>query len=107
NLPNNTVNDSVVDYDTAGARNIATDIGVFQSTDGGKQWVTVSAGLPKVLVRALNLHRASRTLRAVTYGRSMWDLAVPVSTPSLAPHIDSATLATTALTLSGRNFSAA
>src|SRR5207248_115722 len=82
--------------DIAGILYVATDIGVFQTSDGGKQWVTLSTGLPKVLVRALNLHRASRTLRAVTHGRSMWDLAVPAATPSLAPHIDSATLSSAA-----------
>jgi uncharacterized protein (TIGR03437 family) len=113
NLPNIPVNDLVVDPDLANTLYVATDIGVFQSTDGGQSWSTLSAGLPHVLVSALNLHRASRTLRAVTYGRSMWDLSVPLPGASQAPHIDAVSPASLAggagpvtVTLSGANFAA-
>src|ERR1041385_9091950 len=34
---------------------------------------------------SLKLHRSSRILRAATHGRGMWDLIVPLSTPSPVP----------------------
>ena len=107
-LPNIPINDIVADPDLPGVLYIATDIGVFQSTDGGGSWSTLSAGLPRVLVRSINLHRRSRTLRAVTYGRGMWDLALPAAGASKPPRIDGVTPAAVtgpvALTISGSNF---
>ena len=109
-LPDIPVNDIVLDPDIAGTIYLATDIGVFQSADDGQHWTTLSNGFPRVLVRALNLHRPSRTLRAVTYGRSMWDLSVPIAGTSLGPHIDSYSPAAVApgspVTVTGSNFGA-
>jgi uncharacterized protein (TIGR03437 family) len=102
NLPNVPVNDVVVDPDVADTLYVATDIGVFSTSDGGQAWATLSTGLPRVLVQSLSLHRASRTLRAATYGRSMWDLSVPLSSPSLAPHVDAYAAGT--FTVTGSNF---
>jgi uncharacterized protein (TIGR03437 family) len=111
NLPNIPVNDIVVDPDLPSRLYIATDIGVFQSADGGQSWSTLSSGLPNVLVQSLNLHRPSRTLRAVTYGRSMWDLGLPLPGASLAPHVDSLSPASVSagpspvnIALTGSNF---
>jgi uncharacterized protein (TIGR03437 family) len=109
NLPNIPVNDLVVDPDSPGVLYIATDIGVFQSSDDGQTWFTMSKGLPRVLVRSLNLHRSSRTLRAATYGRSVWDLSVPLSTDTRAPRIDSPSTLTAAadalsFSVTGSNF---
>ncbi len=111
NLPNIPMNDIVADPDIPGTLYVATDIGVFQSPDDGRTWSTLSNGLPNVLVRSLNLHRPSRTLRAVTYGRSMWDLALPAPV-SKAPRIDSVSPpvipggAPATLTVTGSNFGA-
>ena len=77
NLPDIPMNDIVADPDLPGTLYLASDIGVFQTSDGGQNWSTLSNGLPARLVRSLNLHRPTRTLRAATYGRSMWDLALP------------------------------
>jgi len=111
NLPNIQVNDIVVDPDQSNALYIATDIGVFLSSDGGITWSTLSNGLPRVLVQGLNLHRPSRTLRAVTYGRSMWDLSVPLAGASAAPRIEALSPASVSagtnpinITLTGSNF---
>src|SRR6202042_2834166 len=41
------------------------------------------------VVDSLVLHRASRTLRAATHGRSMWDILVPLPAPSVQPIINS------------------
>ncbi len=87
NLPNIPVNDVLIDPDLAGALYVATDVGVFQTTDGGAIWSPLGSGLPRVVVMGLKLHRRSRTLRAATFGRSMWDLSIPVG--NLAPIINS------------------
>jgi hypothetical protein len=77
NLPNTPANDIVVDPDIASTLYLATDVGVFISTNDGASWLTLKAGLPNVAVFGLKLHRPSRTLRAATHGRGMWDLSVP------------------------------
>src|ERR1035441_9894295 len=57
-------------------------------------WLPLGSGLPYVVVNSLKLHDPTRTLRAATYGRGVWDLWVPVgnqvpitiaSSPSGAP----------------------
>jgi uncharacterized protein (TIGR03437 family) len=59
------------------------------TADGGTKWSTLGSRLPRVVVYSLVLHRASRTLRAATHGRSVWDIAVPLSSPSVQPTITS------------------
>lgn len=74
-LPNIPVNDIVVDPDLANTLYVATDVGVFETTDGGTNWSPLGmTTLPHVAVMSLKLHRASRTLRAATHGRGVWDL---------------------------------
>jgi len=82
-LPNIPVNDIVIDPDQTNTVYVATDIGVFQTTDGGTSWTPLGSGLPTVAVLGLKLHRASRTLRAATHGRSAWDLALGVPGPGV------------------------
>ena len=74
NLPNTPANDIVVDPAATNTLYLATDIGVFKTTNGGGSWFTFSNDLPNVAVLGLKLHAASRTLRAVTHGRSAWDI---------------------------------
>jgi len=78
NLPNTPVNDIVIDPDLANTFYVGTDVGVFRTTDGGVTWSTLVTGLPRVAVFSLKLHRTSRTLRAATHGRGVWDLLVPL-----------------------------
>jgi uncharacterized protein (TIGR03437 family) len=87
NLPNLPVNDLVVDSDIPGTLYIGTDAGVMVNTDAGAAWTTLGNGLPRVVVESLVLHRASRTLRAATHGRSMWDILVPLPSKSIQPTI--------------------
>src|ERR1017187_1377515 len=93
-LPDIPVNDLVIDPDIPNTLYIATDIGVFRSVDGGGSWLPLASGLPYVVVNSVKLHEPTRTLRAATYGRGVWDLWVPVgnqvpvgivSSPSGAP----------------------
>src|SRR5262249_49484395 len=86
-LPNVPVNDIVVDPDNQGTLYIATDIGVFYSTDSGGTWTQPGAGLPTVVVQAVRLHRKARILRAATHGRGMWDLSVPIAPGGVAPPV--------------------
>lgn len=87
NLPNLPVNDLVIDPDLPNTLYIATDLGVMASSDGGSSWSSLGNGLPKVVVQSLVLHRATRTLRAATYGRSVWDISVPLASLSLQPSL--------------------
>ena len=87
---------------------VATDIGVFRSTNGGATWSVLGTGLPAVAVLSLKLHTGSRTLVAATHGRGMWDLSVPpVTGPlinSLAPTGASAGGPDFTLTVNGSDF---
>jgi uncharacterized protein (TIGR03437 family) len=74
NLPNVPANDIVIDPDLPTTLYVATDVGVFSTSDGGNTWFTLGTGLPRVSVTGLRLHRPTRVLRAGTFGRSMWDL---------------------------------
>lgn len=92
-LPNTPVNDVVIDPDLAGTLYAATDIGVFQGTCTTSvpfscTWATLSSGLPRVAVLSLRLHRASRTLRAATHGRGVFDIVLNNFTFP-GPHISS------------------
>ena len=89
NLPNLPVNDIAIDPDLPDTLYVATDAGVMATTNRGASWSTLGNGLPNVVVEALVLHRPSRILRAATHGRSVWDIALPLSTPSLQPVISS------------------
>ncbi len=77
NLPNIPVQDLAIDPDAPNTLYLGTDIGVFWTTNRGQSWAPLASGLPVVGVMSLKLHRPSRTLRAATHGRGMWDLPVP------------------------------
>jgi photosystem II stability/assembly factor-like uncharacterized protein len=51
---------------------IATDVGVFRTTNLGKTWIKVGANLPLVPINDIDLPAGSNTLYAATYGRSVW-----------------------------------
>jgi photosystem II stability/assembly factor-like uncharacterized protein len=84
NLPNTPVNDIVVDPDLPGDLYAATDIGVFQFDADTGTWSTLMSGLPRIAVLSLKLHRPTRTLRAATHGRGMWDFVLTNFNPSYA-----------------------
>ncbi len=111
NLPDIPANDLVVDPDLAGTLYVATDLGVFWTNTYGRTWSELGSGLPRAAVLSLNLQRSSRTLRAATHGRSVWDLPMPLDGLNRIPEIDGAAPAQIALgsggaslTVSGRDF---
>ena len=110
NLPDLPVNALAIDPDSPDTLYIGTDAGVMVTTDGGATWSSLGTGLPRVVVISLALHRKSRTLRAATHGRSMWDVQLP-SVTSSQPTITFTTPASTnagggdfSLSVSGTNF---
>ena len=76
NLPNVPPNAIVVDPDLADTLYVATDDGVFGTQNGGGSWTLLAGGMPHVMVMTMRFHRLSRTLRAGTLGRGMWDLRI-------------------------------
>lgn len=84
NLPNIPADDLVVDPDVLNWLYVATDIGVYGTTNGGASWTPFGNGLPRTVVSSLKLHSPSRTLRAATMGRSVWDIISPLPQPILS-----------------------
>jgi len=55
---------------------VGEDIGVWHSPDGGANWAPLQNGLPDAPVFDLQLHPSQRLLRAATYGRGVYELAL-------------------------------
>ncbi|HEU4349363.1 MAG TPA: hypothetical protein VFR35_16425 [Actinoplanes sp.] len=51
---------------------IATDVGVFRTTNLGQTWIKVGDNLPLVPINDIDLPAGSETLYAASYGRSIW-----------------------------------
>ncbi|MGI8788242.1 MAG: hypothetical protein ACR2HG_10825 [Pyrinomonadaceae bacterium] len=72
------VNDFVIDPKTATTFYIATDIGVYISTDSGATWNQFNAGLPPVVVTRFDSAPDGR-IAASTYGRGVYLLNAPTA----------------------------
>jgi uncharacterized protein (TIGR03437 family) len=85
-LPDVPVTALAPDPTQAGTLYLGTDIGVFQTTDGGGTWVRLGNGMPRVATFMVRYHAASRSLVVATHGRGMYrlKLAAPVVTVSSA-----------------------
>ena len=53
-----------------------TDIGVYQSPDGGITWAPFGQGFPRVTVFDMAIQNVKRVLRIATHGRGMWEAAL-------------------------------
>ncbi|MGH9864987.1 MAG: WD40/YVTN/BNR-like repeat-containing protein, partial [Candidatus Acidiferrales bacterium] len=75
-LPNTPVNDVVVDPNDMMNKTlyVATDVGVFMTSNGGGSWIELASGLPHVECTSLKLNNTARVLRVGTHGRGVWDL---------------------------------
>jgi photosystem II stability/assembly factor-like uncharacterized protein len=78
-LPNIPVNALVIDPIAPDTYYIATDLGVYMTTNGGATWTQFSSGLPNCAVFDLRLHNPSRLLRAGTHGRGLWERKLDVT----------------------------
>ena len=76
-LPDVPVNAFVVDPASSTNLFAGTDIGVFNSTDGGGTWNAYGTGLPVVAVFDMAIQKTTRTLRVATHGRGMWENSGP------------------------------
>jgi hypothetical protein len=75
-LPDVPVNAFAVDPANGTNLFAGTDIGVYNSTDGGLTWLPFGTGLPVVAVFGMEIQAPSRTLRIATHGRGMWDVPI-------------------------------
>ena len=55
---------------------VATDFGVFNSTDDGASWNVLGTNLPNVVVDQLTENQ-DHELVAATHGRGIWTIAAP------------------------------
>ncbi len=111
-LPNTPVNDVVVDPNdvTNNTLYVATDVGIFITTNGGTGWSELATGLPHVECTSLKLNNTARVLRVGTHGRGDWDLQLPGLPASaltgISPTSTSAGTSGITLTLTGQGFPA-
>jgi BNR/Asp-box repeat. len=93
NLPDAPANSVVVDAQNAGTVYLATDAGVYVTSDvadcgqsASNCWSVFGTGLPASPVVSLNISGASTsspTLLAATYGRGLWQAPLVTAGPSL------------------------
>jgi hypothetical protein len=88
-LPEAPVNCLVVDPELPERVYVGTDVGCYFTSNEGADWQVLGSGLPNAPVLDLKFHQGTRTLVAGTHGRSMYSLALPVTsgvddTPELA-----------------------
>lgn len=75
-LPQAPINDVIRHPSRASWLFVATDVGVFRTTNLGKTWVKVGANLPLVPINDIDIPAGSETLFAATYGRSIWTTSI-------------------------------
>jgi hypothetical protein len=75
-IPDVPVNALVVDPSNSNDVYVGTDIGVYNSTDGGATWNPYGTGLPRVAVFDLKVTSiaAGHKVRIATHGRGMWEI---------------------------------
>ncbi len=79
-LPDVPVNAFAVDPTNSLNLFAGTDIGVYNSTNGGLTWLPFGTGLPVVAVFGMEIQAPSRTLRIATHGRGMWNIPIGTTT---------------------------
>jgi hypothetical protein len=84
-IPSIPINALVIDPSNSSSLYAGTDIGVYNSTDGGANWAPFGAGLPRAAVFDLALQNANRILRAGTHGRGVWEASLSGAPPIAAP----------------------
>src|SRR4029077_8686036 len=83
-LPQVPVSAFVIDPQNSNALYAGTDIGVYQSLDGGTSWLPFGTGLPRVAVFDADISNVHRILRIATHGRGLFEIGIP-GTPLAVP----------------------
>lgn len=86
NLPDVPANDILVDPADPNRLFLATDVGVYITTNLGAHWLPLGAGMPIQTIFDLTFHAPSRTLVAATHGRSQWSLQLGDLKVGVEPH---------------------
>lgn len=86
-LPDAPANSVIVDPRFANQIYVGNDVGVFSSFDGGTSWEVLGSGLPSVPAVRLEafLANGSAKLRVATYGRGLFETALPTTGVNLNP----------------------
>lgn len=71
NLPDIPVNVSIIDPEDRQHIIVGTDLGVFETANGGANWTQQNSGMANVVVTDLDL-RGDRSMLAATHGRGMF-----------------------------------
>lgn len=75
NLPDIPCNDIISDKDVDSVLYLATDAGVYYTTEMGANWNPLgNGGMPVLVCTDLKLHQPSKTLLVGTYGRGMYKI---------------------------------
>lgn len=72
-LPAISINCIVYQNGTQDGLYVGSDAGVFYKDDNLSDWVQFDNGLPKMLIKELEISYVSNKLRAATYGRGLWE----------------------------------
>ena len=62
---------------------VGTEIGLFESTDGGQNWIYADNGLPAVCIWDMKI--VDQQVIIGTHGRGVWTLDVPEIVPAIKP----------------------
>lgn len=72
NLPDVTMSAITISPYSPNQLYVATDLGVFATTNGGGDWFEFNNGLPLSYATDIHYHPLDRTLRLATLGRGVW-----------------------------------
>ena len=75
-IPGGPVNVLLEDHFNRGTLFVGTDMGVYVTVDGGRQWNVLGSGLPITFVHDMKLHLRDKKLVIATHGRGMYTLDV-------------------------------
>jgi hypothetical protein len=84
-IPDVPVNGLAIDPRDSNFLYAGTDIGVYQSGDGGATWNPYGTGLPRVAVFDIAIQSRYRVLRVATHGRGIWEIGItdPIGPPTI------------------------
>ena len=81
-MPNVPANNVEVHPDDDNILFVATDVGVFVTFDGGRNWMPYGKGLPRSPVVTIKVDAEFGYIRAATHGRSAWEAPLVTVAPT-------------------------